>query len=52
MSSCHWETLVPFCLRKKRPQNGFLTLTVNCTEKQIMPSKTTVSWLFNNVWWY
>ena len=52
MSSCHWKTLVPFCLRKKRPQNGFLTLTVNCTEKQIMPSKTTVSWLFNSIWWY
>ena len=30
MSSCHWETLVPFCLRKKRPENPLLTLTVNC----------------------
>ena len=29
MSSCHWETLVPFCLRKKRPENPLLTLTVN-----------------------
>ena len=29
ISSCHWKTLVPFCLRKKRPENTFLTLTVN-----------------------
>ena len=28
ISSCHWKTLVPFCLRK-RPENAFLTLTVN-----------------------
>ena len=21
MSSCHWKTFVPFCLRKKRPEN-------------------------------
>ena len=28
-SSCHWKTLVPFCLRKKIPENEFLTLTVN-----------------------
>ena len=28
-SSCHWKTLVPFCLGKKRPENAFLTLTVN-----------------------
>ena len=26
--SCHWKTLVLFCLRKKRPENAFLTLTV------------------------
>ena len=25
ISSCHWKTLVPFCLRKKRPENEFLT---------------------------
>ena len=29
MSSCHWKTLVLFCLRKKRPENALLTLTVN-----------------------
>ena len=29
ISFCHWITLVPFCLRRKRPENAFLTLTVN-----------------------
>ena len=29
ISSCHWKTLEPFCLRKKRRENAFLTLTVN-----------------------
>ena len=28
-SSCHWKTLVPFCLRKKRPENRFLRLIAN-----------------------
>ena len=28
ISSCHWKTIVPFRLRK-RPENAFLTLTVN-----------------------
>ena len=28
-SSCHWKSLVPFCLRKKRPENAFLTSIVN-----------------------
>ena len=28
-SSCHWETVVPFCLKKKIPESTFLTLTVN-----------------------
>ena len=27
--SCHWKTFVPFCLRKKRHESAFLTLTVN-----------------------
>ena len=38
MSSCHWKTLVPFCSQKKRTENAFFTLIVNCrknrTEKQ------------------
>ena len=29
LSSCHWKTFAPFCLRKKRPEKAFLTLTVN-----------------------
>ena len=29
ISSCHWKTLIPFCLQKKRPENAFLTLTWN-----------------------
>ena len=29
ISSCHWKTLVPFYLQKKRPENVFSTLTVN-----------------------
>ena len=28
-SSCHRKTFLPFCLRKKIPENAFLTLTVN-----------------------
>ena len=27
--SCHCKTLVPFCLRKQRPENKLLTLIVN-----------------------
>ena len=29
ISSCHWKTLVPFCLRKKRPENTFSTIIAN-----------------------
>ena len=29
LSTCHCKALVPFCLRKKRPENALLTLTVN-----------------------
>ena len=50
--SCHWA-LVPFCLRKKRLEKAFLTnreLSRNRTEKQIMPFKTTVNGLINNIW--
>ena len=52
ISSCHWETLVPFFLRKKRSEKAFLTLSElsqNGTEKQIMPFKTMINWLFNNI---
>ena len=29
ISSCHWETLLPFCSRNKRSENVFLALIVN-----------------------
>ena len=29
ISSCHWKILAQFCLRKKRPENAFLTISVN-----------------------
>ena len=29
ISSCHWKTLLAFCLWKKRSENAFLTLIVN-----------------------
>ena len=29
MSSCHCKTFVSFCLRKRRPEDAFLTLIVN-----------------------
>ena len=27
--SCHWKTLVLYCLQKKGPEKAFLTVTVN-----------------------
>ena len=29
MFSCHWKTLVTFCLREKRPEKAFLILIVS-----------------------
>ena len=58
MSSCHWKTLVPFWLRKKRIEKAFFNinneLSQNCTGKvcQIMSFKRTVNWLFNDMWCY
>ena len=47
ISSCHWKTLVPFSLQKKRPENVFLTLIVNyrkiVQKNKIIPFKRTVS---------
>ena len=52
-SSFHWKTLVPFYVRNKRPEksifNTNIELLQNRTEKQIMPFKTTVNWLFNGI---
>ena len=54
ISSCDWKTVLSSCLQKKRPENKFLNtnseLSQNRTEKQIMPLKTTVNWLFNDIW--
>ena len=51
--SCHWKTLVPFWLRKNRPEkSSFKTsreLSQNRIKKQIMPPKTTVKWFFNDI---
>ena len=41
------------CFPRKKPENAFLTLIVNYRKivqnKQIMPFKTTVNWLFNDI---
>ena len=51
--SCHWKTIAPFWLWKKIPKNTLLTQkSQNCTEKQIMLLKTTVKWLFSDIWCY
>ena len=56
ISSYHWKTLIPFCLRKKKLENAFLTLILNhrkiVQKKKFMPSKTTINWLFNDMWCY
>ena len=48
---CHWKTIVPFCLLKKRPEfwifNTNSELSQNYSAKQIMPFKTTLNWLLN-----
>ena len=54
ISSCHWKSLVP-CTKEttwKRIFNTNSKLQQNRTEKQIMPSKTTLNWLFNDIWCY
>ena len=47
ISSCHWKTLVPFLLAKEKTWERFFNtnseLSQNCTENQIIPSKTTVN---------
>ena len=46
ISSTHWKTIVPFCLRKKRPENAFLTLIVTY-RKIVEKSKLPYFFLFN-----
>ena len=50
ISYWHLKILVPFCLRKKKPENAFLTLAVNYWKVlQENTVKTTVNWLFNDI---
>ena len=51
-SSCHWRTLVPFSLQKKKLEIAFSNneLSQNLTIKQFMGSKTTLNWLFDDIW--
>ena len=53
---CLSKTLVPFLRAKektwKRIFNTNSELSQNHTEKQIMPSKTTINWLSNDIWCY
>ena len=51
ISSCHWETLVPFWSRK-RIFNTNSELSQNSIERQMMPSKTTINWKFSDIWCY
>ena len=37
--SCHWKMVVSFYLRKKKPENGFLTLIVKY-RKMVQKNKT------------
>ena len=44
---CHWK--------RKDLKTHFYTnseLSENRTEKKIIPSKSTINWLFNNIWCY
>ena len=42
ISFCHWKTLLPFCLREKRPENAFLTHRK--TEKQNYAMQNNNNW--------
>ena len=52
ISSSHRKTLVPFYLQKKKTRKRIFNtnseLSQNRTEKRIMPSKTTMNWLFTD----
>ena len=51
ISSCHWKTLAPLLLLKEKTWKHIFNpnseLSRNCTEEQIMPSKTTINWRFS-----
>ena len=54
--TCHWKTLCNLLLAKEKTWiRIFKTnseLSQNCTEKQIKSSKSTINWLFNDIWCY
>ena len=56
ISSCHWKTLILFCLRKKRPEDTFLTLIVNyckmVQKNKLCHPKQPINWLFSDIWCY
>ena len=59
ISCCHWKTLENPCnillvkgKTRKRIFNTNSELLQNRIEKQIMPFKRTVNWLFNDIWCY
>ena len=48
ISSCHWKTLAPFSLWKKRPENAFLTLIVNYPKIACPPKQRQTDYLMIN----
>ena len=56
ISSCHWKSLVYFLHAKETTWKHTFNInsesSQNRTEKQIMPLKTIVNWLFNDMWCY
>ena len=55
VSFCYWKTLTFLLVKEKTWKRSFNTiseLSQNRTEKQIMQSKTTINWLFNDIWCY
>ena len=50
ISSCHWKTLAPFYLPKKRPENAFWPLIV--TYCKILQKNKLCYWLFKDIWCY
>ena len=54
ISFCHWKTFVSFCFEKKRLENVFLTLTANYCKiiQKKYATKTTLNWLYNDIWCY
>ena len=52
ISFSHWKTLVTFCLRKKGPENAFLTLKWIIKKSYRKTVNRAVNWLFNNICCY